>query len=342
MDKVAAEHFLEKNVDVPIIDVRSPGEFEEGHIPGAINIPLFTNKERAVVGTAYKQKGRQEAILLGLGYVGPKMEKFARKARRLAVDSSLKVHCWRGGMRSQNMAWLFEQSGMHCTVLDGGYKAYRNFILHKFAMPDNLLVLQGKTGSGKTEILRCMKELGEQVIDLEELANHKGSAFGGLGMGEQPTTPQFQNNIYAAMQHFNFAENIWIESESMTVGKVYLPETLWEKMNSTTLVEIRVDRVYRIERLVQEYGSFPEEDLEYCISKLKQRLGGNNVHAAIQLLKEGRIEEVADLLLMYYDKGYAFSSDKYKNGKAIRIQLKGKDPLDHARQILEEVNQFAT
>ena len=196
MRRVEVKEFLLSDVNTPKIDVRSPAEYEEGHIAGAINLPLFSDEERARVGTTYTQVGRGEALELGLEIVGPKLTHLAKKAKSLGVDGKLKTHCWRGGMRSEQMAWLFELMDLEVDVLKGGYKAFRQQLIQDFKDLKNLIVLQGATGSGKTMILHELAKQGEQILDLEKQANHKGSAFGALGMGEQPTTAQFQNYLY--------------------------------------------------------------------------------------------------------------------------------------------------
>jgi len=178
----------------PVIDVRSPGEFVRGHIPGAHSVPLFTDEERAVVGTLYKQQGRDAAVREGLRIVGPKLATIVDEARALAPDGRIGVHCWRGGERSGSVAWLLDKAGFtEVFTLKRGYKAFRQHVLEAFNMPHDLRVLGGYTGTGKTETLAHLRELGEQVIDLEGLAHHKGSSFGALGEEPQPTTEHFEN-----------------------------------------------------------------------------------------------------------------------------------------------------
>ena len=179
--------------NVPLLDVRSPAEFEQGHIPGAINVALFTNEERARVGTIYKTQGKDEAVLEGLRIVGPKMASIVEQALELAPERKLKVHCWRGGMRSGSVGWLLRQAGFSVEVLNGGYKAYRQKVLQELANPFNFVVVGGPTGSGKTHVLKALQNSGEQVIDLEGLAHHRGSAFGHMGLEEQPSSEYFEN-----------------------------------------------------------------------------------------------------------------------------------------------------
>ncbi|NJN27624.1 MAG: tRNA 2-selenouridine(34) synthase MnmH [Cyclobacteriaceae bacterium] len=318
---------------VAIADVRSPGEFEEGHIPGAVNLPLFSDSERAQVGTIYKQKGKEKAIELGLEIVGPKMNLLANKAKTLAVNSKLNVHCWRGGMRSEKMAWLFDLVGIDTTILIGGYKAYRQQLLDDFQNLDRLILLQGPTGSGKTKILHELENLGEQIIDLEHHARHKGSAFGALGMEEQPNTARFQNTLYEDYLKLDPSKRIWIESESITIGRVYLPQTLWDAMNRSPVIEIDLEKKLRTSNILAEYGHFDHELLASSIQKIQSRFGGDRVKKALALLEEDRLEELTWLLLEYYDKSYTFSKNKYKEKEVATFQSENADPLSNAIQL---------
>jgi len=340
MEYLEATPFIREKKEIPLIDVRSPSEFSQGHIPGAINIPIFSDDERAQVGTVYKQSGRGNAIEQGLEYVGPKMKDLALEGKKCAYQDQLKVYCWRGGMRSEKMSWLFELVGIHCYVLQGGIKAYRRQLLRDFDQINKLYLLQGSTGTGKTEILWKMRELGEQVLDLEKHANHRGSAFGDIGLGEQPTSQQFQNDIHQSLIEMDKEKRIWVESESLTIGKVYLPETLWQKMNRSILVELVIPREKRIERLVREYGQFDREVLIGSSLKIQKRFGGDNVKKVIQFIEEGELHQAADLLLKYYDKSYTFSQDKYKDAKPITIRSQSADALENAKLILKEINHL--
>ncbi len=313
MKKLAPKDFLEEAKRTPIIDVRSPGEFEEGHIPGAINMPLFTNEERAIVGTLYKQTGKDTAVLKGLEIVGPKMADFARQAQELAVDNQLLVHCWRGGMRSESMAWLFEKVGLQCSLLVGGYKGYRNYLLEQLATATNLIVIEGHTGSGKTEILAALAAMGEQVIDLEGLACHRGSAFGGIGQAPQPTTQQFQNNLYHTFADLHLDTPIWIEGESKAIGKVYLPDPFWQAMNHSRVIEIEVPLEARVNRLVDDYASLNADAMAQSICRLERRLGNKRMTEILECYKHQNYHKVAELLLEYYDKTYQHSIDQHRD-----------------------------
>jgi len=341
MQVLTADKFMSFGKLFSIVDVRSPGEFAEGHIPGAINIPIFNDEERAIVGTIYIKKGRLPAIEKGLEIVGPKMARFVREAVALTSSGQLFVYCWRGGMRSESMAWLFERVGIKCTTLKGGYKAYRNYLLEKIAVLPHLIVIEGHTGSGKTEILKRLKEMGERVINLEELANHKGSVFGGISQKPQPTTQQFQNDLFDEVLSFDLSRRVWVEGEGLSVGRVFLPDPFWNKMNDAHCVEILVPRSDRINRLVSEYGSLPDELMQNAIRSLIKRLGDERMNEVLRLYLENDLSGVADKLLEYYDQTYQFSRNKYKREMTVLILPNG-DGFLNAKLILEKAAKIFT
>ena len=338
MQSIIAKEFMSLSKTIPIIDVRSPSEFAEGHIPNAINIPIFNDEERAIVGTIYVSKGRQPAIEKGLEIVGPKMGQFVREAINVA-SGQLRLYCWRGGMRSESMAWLFERVDINCLILQGGYKSYRNYLLEKVGNIPYLIVIEGYTGSGKTDIIHSLNSLGEQTIDLEGLANHKGSVFGGICQEPQPTTQQFQNDIFDKILGFDLSKRVWVEGESQTVGRIFLPDPLWLRMNKTENIEIQVPLSDRISRLVTEYGNLPEELMENAISSLVKRLGDLRMNEVLQLYRERKLEEVANKLLEYYDQTYQYSRDKYKK-KLYEIELPNDDAVANAKIILKSAAQI--
>ncbi len=296
--------FLQKAETRPVVDVRSPGEFAQGHIPGAVNIPLFSNEERAQVGTTYKQVSQDEALLLGLELVGPKMADFVRQSKVLAPEKEILVHCWRGGMRSGSFGWLLEIAGMRVSTLVGGYKAFRNEVLVGLGVPQNIVILGGKTGSGKTEILHKLRELGEQVIDLEGLAHHKGSSYGAIGQLPQPSSEHFENELYTQWRQLDPTRRVWIEDESRSVGRCLLPDATWTQMRNAPLVVVDVDKKVRIERLVREYACFELNLLYEATDRIQKRLGGQHHKAAIAALDQKDFATVADITLTYYDKAY--------------------------------------
>jgi tRNA 2-selenouridine synthase len=267
------------------------------------------------------------------------MKKMAEMASSLAVDDRLKVYCWRGGMRSEKMSWLFELVGLKCYVLKGGYKAYRNKLLRDFMDLKNLIVLQGPTGSGKTEVLSVLARKGEQVIDLEGLACHRGSAFGHIGMNEQPTSMQFQNDLHWEFMKMDISRKIWMESESLSIGKVYLPETLWESLNNALVVELSIPKNERIQRLVKEYGNFDRSELQLSTEKIAKKFGYKNVQEVIQFLAEGDLINAASLLLDYYDKSYNYSQKKYKTRKPFIVKSQSGDSEINAERILRSMEE---
>jgi tRNA 2-selenouridine synthase len=304
MKYLSPELFLNNSAGHVILDVRSPEEYNQGHIPEAVSFPLFDDDERRRVGLRYKNSGKLSAINLGLDLVGPKMSSFVSQADYKFKGHNLFIHCWRGGMRSESMGWLFEKAGFSVFVLEGGYKAYRACVRKSWSVPAKLLILGGYTGSGKSEVLNILESAGEQVLDLEKSARHKGSAFGDLGMEGQPTNEQFENNIHSKWSRFNKNKNIWIEDESRGIGTVSIPEPLFLTMKKSPLIFIEIDKNSRIERLVNEYSLFDKSLLEAAILRISRRLGGLNTKLAVENLLNGNYHIVASVLLSYYDKAY--------------------------------------
>ncbi|MBE0674815.1 MAG: tRNA 2-selenouridine(34) synthase MnmH, partial [Bacteroidales bacterium] len=285
--KLTPSHFLKRLVSTPVVDTRSPAEYASGHIPGAVSIPLFDDDERAAVGRLYKKSGRTEAVLEGLRLAGPRLTKKLRDGISLAEEGRLLMYCWRGGMRSESMAWLFSQAGIHVTLLEGGYKAYRTYILEQLSVKQNTLILGGLTGSGKTSILGVMSERGEQVADLESIACHRGSAFGALGQNPQPTTEHFANLLYREWERFDSERPVWLEDESRNIGSVFLPEAFWKNMQESTVIALISEPGIRLPRLVREYCGFPPEQLRESVFKISKRLGGDRTREAVNAIESG-------------------------------------------------------
>src|SRR5690349_3938181 len=245
--KLSISEFLKLSQEHPVIDVRSPGEFRHAHIPGAISLPLFTDEERKVVGTAYKQQSREAAIKIGLDYFGPKMRPMVEEViAKCGEKGTLLVHCWRGGMRSGAVAWLLDLYGFKVYSLVGGYKAYRNHVLQVFEEPIPLRILGGYTGTGKTELLQQLEKEGDLVIDLEKLACHMGSAFGSYKMPPQPTQEMFENllaNELEAKKGLLAAGKgpaVWVEDESQRIGNLNLPNAFWKTMREAPILFLEV------------------------------------------------------------------------------------------------------
>jgi len=327
--------FLGLTGSTALVDVRSPAEFEHAHIPGAINIPLFSNEERAVVGINYKKDGKETAVIRGLEIVGPKLAPFVKQAKKIAPNKKILIHCWRGGMRSASMAWLFETAGFEVHTLEGGYKAYRNFIRSEFDNAKKIIVLGGYTGSGKTDVLKEIEKLGEQFLDLEGIAHHKGSAFGAIGQLAQPTTEQFENDLAKAWQKFDMEKTIWLEDESRQVGRCTIPENLFERMRLTTLIKIIVPKKVREKRLVVEYGGFEKSLLQQSIERIERRLGGLRTQQSLEALENGDLGKVAEITLEYYDKAYLHGNLKRDKDQTSELEIDDDNPKQTAIKVIE-------
>jgi len=328
--------FLSLRASLPVVDVRSEGEYVAGHIRSSVNIPLLNNEERIAVGTDYKQKGQMEAIKTGFRLVGPRLADMMEETQK--IGNELLVYCWRGGMRSANFCQFASMSRVKTHSLKGGYKAYRQLALDVFNRPYQFIVIGGYTGSGKSEILRALSNIGEQVIDLEKLARHKGSAFGGLMMPPQPSTEQFQNDLFEEALKLDATKRIWIEDESLAVGKIFLPRDLWMQLSAAPVVELSVSKDVRIERLVNEYGAAEQNEFLDAMKKIEKKLGGQNYKEAKEKYLGGDLQTTIDLLLTYYDKAYTFALAKKKDRIKLHTSWSGRDVDNFAAQLVAEIN----
>lgn len=331
--------FLRLREELPAVDVRSENEFLSGHIPAVTNIPILNNEERVAVGTDYKQKGQHEAIMTGFRLVGPRISSIVEEATRLAAGRELLVHCWRGGMRSANFCQFVGMARIRTHQLEGGYKAYRAEALKAFSTPLKLNILAGFTGSGKSELLGALAKQGEQIIDLERIANHKGSVFGGLGMPPQPTTEQFQNELFEQIRRLDTDRPVWVEDESITIGKIVLPDPFWRAMTASPVFHVDLDRTTRVERLVREYGNADREQFLAAMTSIVKKLGGQHFQEAKRKLIEGDMAATIDILLTYYDKAYGTGLSKKQHRVSARIEWSGKDPEKFANALIEASRQ---
>jgi tRNA 2-selenouridine synthase len=339
--KISIEEFLANSL-FPIIDVRSPAEFAQGHIHGAVNIALFDDDERAVVGKLYKSAGREAAIMRGLDIVGPKMSGFVKAARKVAPGKEIRIHCWRGGMRSESLAWLFSTAGFGVQVLEGGYKNYRRYIRQALDTDAAYIILSGKTGTGKTEILHSLQQQGEQVLDLEGLAHHKGSAFGAIGELPQPTTEQFENDLFEVLKTLNPEKPIWIEDESRSIGRVIIPDSFFAKMRNSTVISLDMPQPLRIQRLVKDYAAYPAEELIDALQHITRRLGGQHAAAAIAAIRESDFETAIGITLDYYDKTYSFGLEKRDEKKTHTLATDTADAKENAAKVLDFLKQISS
>jgi tRNA 2-selenouridine synthase len=325
---VSSEEFVALADSYPVLDVRSPGEFNHAHIPGAISFPLFDDEERAQVGTMYKQQSREDAIKLGLDFFGPKMRKMVESAEIISgtghtpSDKCILVHCWRGGMRSAGVAWLLELYGFKVYTLNGGYKSFRNWVLNQFDKPYHFSVLGGNTGSGKTYIVHELEKLGHTAIDLEGLASHKGSAFGNIGMPDQPSQEMFENMLaFELYSKASQGKSLWLEDESQRIGHVNIPAALWKSMLKSKVYYLDIPFEERLHFIVQEYGKLDKDRLLNAISRIKKRLGDLETRNAIRYLMEDNVKDSFRILLKYYDRFYLKSLQRKENFDEVLIPV---------------------
>ena len=336
MKKISIENFLKKAEKYTIIDVRTPDEFQKGHIPGAFNIPLFSNEERAIVGTKYNQESRDTALQEALDFVAVKTDFYLDELHKIvSTKQEILIHCWRGGLRSAGMAKLFQADGYKVHILNGGYKSYRNYIHQSFEKNAKLIILGGMTGSGKTEILKEIGKLGEQILDLEKIAHHKGSAFGALGQEEQPTTEQFENNLFELLKNLDLGKRIWLEDESQLIGKVRIPDPLFKQIRSANVIKLEMDKKKRVERLMKEYTGFDTKPLIDSITNISRRLGGLDTKKAIEAVEKGDFRTAIDIVLSYYDKTYTYGLDKRKDQTVLSLQIEEDNPKKSAREVID-------
>ena len=336
MEKIKPEelwHFLDDRV---LIDVRSPAEYAHAHVPQALSLPLFNDKERAQVGTIYKQVSPENALLKGLDYVGPKMSGFIKKAIKWSPSRKVIVQCWRGGKRSGSMAWLLKFAGFDVLTVAGGYKAYRQYLLQCFENQNiKPIILGGKTGSGKTLVLKELEKQGEQIIDLEQIAHHKGSAFGWIGEQTQPSSEQFDNDLFDIFRKIDPNRRVWIENESRSIGSVFIQQGFWNQMCKAPLIHVEVPFDWRVKHLVAGYAQTAKEDLVVSFEKITKKLGYDHAKKAIEFVQQGQFEDAAAIGLKYYDKAYNFGFDSRINQQKHILEISNFDASQTAKQLIE-------
>jgi tRNA 2-selenouridine synthase len=314
--KITITEFIELYPSHLIFDVRSEGEYTHAHIPGAISLPLFNNEERKVVGTAYKKESKQKAIKLGLDYFGVKMRtmvEFVEQHTKNNSNQKIIIHCWRGGMRSSGVAWLFDLYGFDVYTVVGGYKAFRKWTLGQFEKEYSFHILGGYTGSSKTELLKLLGENKQHVIDLEGLAHHKGSAFGSLGQPPQPSQEMFENKLALALYKNSNSQPVWIEDESQRIGSINIPNSLWNTMRNSSLYFMEIPFEERLDFILKNYGIFDREKLVNSVMRIQKRFGPLETKTAINFILEGDIKSAFSLLLKYYDKHYIKAMNTREN-----------------------------
>jgi len=292
-----------------LIDVRTPLEFEDDHIPGAYNVPLLSNEERAEVGIVYKEIGPLEARRRGLELTCSRFDAMVDQIVSLAADKPICVYCWRGGLRSSSVATLVEICGVPVNQLTGGYKAYRSHVVDYFEtcdFPSPIIVLHGMTGTGKTEFINGLDQAQWGTIDLEGVACHRGSAFGALGLEQNFTQKYFETVLWNAFRHLPADRAIVLEGESQRIGKYSLPGILYQKMAESCKVWCHASIKTRIERLSVEYArpEYRGEMLE-ALERIRKKLDGNRYTELKKCLEGWDVDGIArGLIEGYYDKMY--------------------------------------
>ncbi len=319
----------------PLIDVRSPSEYYKGHLPNSINIPLFDNDERSKIGTIYKKEGRKKAVIEGLKFFEKKMEllldnlfKCIESYKNISNKNNeffIRIYCSRGGMRSQSIAWLIEKYKLNPMTLKGGYKIYRRWVLDSFSKKLNIVIIGGKTGTGKTRLLSLLEKYKYQTIDLEGFACHRGSTFGGLGMKEQPSNEQFENKIAEKLNSFKFSNNIFVEAESANIGKCKIPHEFFNQMKHSRRIEILRSESNRLDELIDSYSVFKKEELQESVLRIKKRLGPQRTKLALESINNEKWDLVCKSVLDYYDKCYEFEKVGKTNIKLLDLTDKNYD-----------------
>ena len=313
-----------------IIDVRSPGEFAEDHLPDAINLPVMDNEQRAKVGTIYQQVSPFQARKIGAAIVSENIAQhltshFVQKDK----DYSPLVYCWRGGQRSRSLALILSEIGWHVTLLEGGYKTYRAYVRQQLeTLPQKFTykIICGLTGTGKTQILRRMAQQGFQVLDLEKLANHRGSLLGqewdknnqaqaasSTSFVPQPSQKLFESSLLQELQKFDFQKVVWLESESNKIGKIYLPSSLWNLMKQANCVEVKLPQNVRVEQLLETYPHLTNNPdcLKEKLQNLKNLHSQKIIEEWFELIDAGKYYTlVEELLTLHYDPSYHRSMSK--------------------------------
>ena len=327
------EALMLKDEDVVFIDTRSPIEFEKDNIPGSLNIPLFSNEERAIVGTLYGQD-KEKAYQTGFGIYNDKIMSFIEQFQKIDSKKTIVIYCWRGGMRSKTITELVTNIKENACQLIGGYKQFRDVVRERLEQENNnqkFIVLQGLAGCGKTDLIKKLST----SIDLEGMAKHRGSLFGAIGL--RPVTQKmFESRLWCRLKELESEPVIFIEGEARKIGEVFIPQKIFEKIQNSSHVQITASIETRSKRIVNDYFTHNEDEkVKSIIQKLKMSLGNKLVEELYQLIDEKKYEQVAKILLEdYYDSqyGHALRNQKYESEIS-------SDDLDEAVKKLEEMKK---
>ncbi len=315
-----------------LVDIRSPSEYREFHIPGAVNIPLFDDEEKKFIGDVYRLKGQETAKEEGIKLVSPKLYHFYKRFKELEKKGKqIVIYCWRGGMRSVAMCSFLSGTGIKVMRLEGGYRAFRRYILEdmkRIIKEKSFIVLTGKTGVGKTALLRDMEREGFPVVDLEKLAKDRGSAFGKVGMRENTTQKMFDADLYFTLRNIRDTV-IFIEDESRRIGNIHLPEDLYMSIVKGFRVELNTTLEERIRNIEVEYlKNVDISDIMEAVYKINKYLGKEGTEYVLNLIRDGKLRETIRFLIEnYYDRTYkrVRGSDTYiffRTKEFVRKELK--------------------
>lgn len=338
-------------IDHPVvIDIRAPIEFENGAIPGAINVPLFSNEERQEIGTIYKQVGQDQAKWRAMEIVSPKIPFLLQSIKDAAGEPHAHpiVHCWRGGMRSQAVVTFLDFAGIHAKRLSGGYKAYRQFILKEIPnlIPELAVVIHGLTGVGKTEILQILEKRGYPVLDLEGIAGHRGSIFGGVGLGNGHNQKQFDSLLFQKLKEIHGTTYFLMEAESKRIGKTTQPDELMvKKMNGINFhvhsqIEQRVRHIAEEYLVPYEHESWYFNLIKESLEKVVRRIKDADIKKRLEENLESRqyTEMIQILLESYYDPMYGYKRQEYSREF---FDIYAENPLDAADQIAVQMEKLS-
>ena len=314
-----------------IIDVRSPAEFKDDHIPGAINLPVLFDAERESVGYIYKQESRFKARKIGAAYISRNVgEHLANSLATKARDWSPLIYCWRGGQRSSSISLILSEVGWRPTILQKGYKNYRRNavrFLETFNIKHKVILISGNTGTGKTELLEKLASFGLQTVNLEKLAKHRGSIFGKL-KSPQPSQKLFESLLFFNIQKFDPSEPIIMEAESNKIGAISIPAGLWNCMKQAPRIELIASAKERSKYLVKAYCDLTEnlDDLRNKLNLLIPLQGQKKINEYLKLVSSKNFSQLAlDLIVSHYDPRYENTQQKKRSLILNSIQMNSVD-----------------